>query len=365
MRSVVICGPELPSSAGRDAVRAVSIDGVRVPCGVIVTADRAFDRDAPANAEKVLVRVRRFSCNYRDKGFVLRAAARLPADRCFAIGSEFVGDVVAVGTGVERVRPGDRVMGDNSYPHGARGGVPTNGASREYLVLHEDKVIAVPAGMPDDVAAAFSLGAQTAFSMVARLAPQRGDRVLVTAARSNTSLFAMAALHARGVEVHLVTSSAGHVDQLRARGASEVYVVDPAQSHTGQQALVAAARRAGGFTGAIDPFFDLHLHHVLPLMRNGARYVTCGFQAQRGVDPDAAAANASAHAAICMAIVNNVSIIGNCLGLRTHLEQALAAYDTGKLEVAIDSVFAGDAAGFLARTFTAADRFGKVVYAYH
>src|SRR6266568_4852616 len=339
MRSVVICGPELPSSAGRDAVRAVSIDGVRVPCGVIVTADRAFDHDAPANAEKVLVRVRRFSCNYRDKGFVLRAAARLPADRCFAIGSEFVGDVVAVGTGVERVRPGDRVMGDNSYPHGARGGVPTNGASREYLVLHEDKVIAVPAGMPDDVAAAFSLGAQTAFSMVARLAPQRGDRVLVTAARSNTSLFAMAALHARGVEVHLVTSSAGHVDQLRARGASEVYVVDP--------------------------FFDLHLHHVLPLMRNGARYVTCGFQAQRGVNPDAAAANASAHAAICMAIVNNVSIIGNCLGLRTHLEQALAAYDTGKLEVAIDSVFAGDAAGFLARTFTAADRFGKVVYAYH
>ncbi|MEO8621103.1 MAG: zinc-binding alcohol dehydrogenase family protein [bacterium] len=354
----------------------MSIDGVRVVCAVIETADRGFDPALDANASSVLVRVRRFSCNYRDKSFVMRAAAQLPNNKFFVIGSEFVGDVVAVGGDVRRVRVGERVIGDNSYPHvgpgdapgrrGAHGGIPTNGASGEYLVLHEDKVIAIPPGMPDDVAAAFSLGAQTAFSMVAKLSPARGEHVLVTSAKSNTSLFAIEALRERGVNIYATTTTERHVDRLRSRGVSEVFVVDATLPFSRHDALVAMARQVGGFTGVIDPFFDLHLLKVLPLLRNGARYVSCGFHDQSGLTPSATSATATDYrAAICTAIVKNITLLGNCVGLRCHLEEAVAAYASGKVDVAIDSVFDSERAGpFLMRTFAAPERFGKVVYAY-
>jgi NADPH:quinone reductase-like Zn-dependent oxidoreductase len=375
VRNFAICGPTISAFYPLgSALEAVSIDGVRVACAVLETADREFDPELPWNARRVLVRVRRFSCNYRDKSFVVRAAAHMPPARFLLIGSEFVGEVVAVGRAVRRVRPGDRVIGDNSYPDVGpgdppsepRGGVATSRASGERLVLHEDKVAAIPAAMPDDVAAAFSLGAQTAFSMTEKLAPRRGDHVLVTAARSNTSLFAVEALCRRGAVVHATTTSARHVDRLRARGVDEVFVVDPARPFAAHDALAAAARAVGGYTGAIDPFFDLHLGQLLPLLRHGARYVTCGLYGQRGTAArDGTAPGTDCYVALCQAIVRNVALIGNCVGKRHHLEEALAAYERGEIDVAIDSVVSGDHAGtFLTRTFAAPDRFGKVVYAY-
>ena len=64
-------------------------------------------------------------------------------------------------------------------------------------------------------------------------------------------------------------------------------------------------------------------------------------------------------------MVNNLQIIGNCLGLTEDLERALAAHSAGHFPVIVDSVFSdGDAAGFLDRTYNAPDRFGKVVYLY-
>ena len=375
MRNVAICGRTIPVLYPHSAsIAAVSIDGVRVVCGVIETADRGFDAALPGNARRVLVRVRRFSCNYRDKSFIVHAATHLPATKFRAIGSEFVGDVVAVGHDVRRVRRGERVIGDNSYPHvgpgdapaAAHGGIPTNGASGEYLVVHEDKVIGIPPTMPDDVAAAFSLGAQTAFSMVAKLAPDRGDHVLVTSATSNTSLFAIEALRGRTVTLYATTTSARHADRLRARGAREVFVVDAGRSFATHDALQATARAIGGFTAVIDPFFDVHLLKLLPLLRNGARYVSCGFHDQRFARPDTPDASVGDYrGALCVAIVKNIAILGNCVGQRPHLEEAVAAYGRGEIDVAIDSVFRDEqAAAFLTRTFVAPDRFGKVVYAY-
>src|SRR5215475_12510038 len=118
MRTFAICGRAIPATRVHgDSAQAVAIDGARIVCGIIEAADRALDRTSDATAHNVLVRVRGFSCNYRDKTFILRAAARLPRNKFFVIGSEFVGDVVAVGRAVRRVRPGERVIGDNSYPH--------------------------------------------------------------------------------------------------------------------------------------------------------------------------------------------------------------------------------------------------------
>jgi len=372
VRNFAICGRTIPALHAHNAsIQSVSINGVPILCGVLETADRAFDARLPANAHHVLVRVHRFSCNYRDKSFVMVAAAHLPNDKFYVIGSEFVGDVVAAGRSVQRVQVGDRVIGDNTYPHrgpgyattGAHAGIPTNNASGEYLILHEDKVIAIPPSMDDDVAAAFSLGAQTAFSMVEKLALHGGEHVLVTAAKSNTSLFAIEALRERGVHVYATTTSGRHADELRARGVRQVFVVDAARQFVEHEELLDTARACGGFHGVVDPFIDLHLHKVLPVMRDGGRYVTCGMHDQRGLTP--LAPTTDYYALLVSAIVRNITIIGNCVGLRPDLDRALAVYARGDMRVAVDSVFRGDQAGaFLQRTFDAPDRFGKVVYAY-
>ncbi|MDB4949483.1 MAG: Alcohol dehydrogenase GroES domain protein [Gemmatimonadetes bacterium] len=374
MRNLAICGPEAARRrAGNPSIRELAVNGVPVTCGIVETAEPHFDPDAAENARRVLVRVRAFSCNYRDKGQIFKMAQKGPAGSFYVIGSEFVGDVLAVGGEVTRVAVGDRVVGDNSFPYvwptEWQVGIPTNSASREVQAFHEAKVVAIPAGMPDEVAAAFSLGAQTVYSMVRKLEVGPGSRVLVTAARSNTSLFAIAALRARGAEVYATTTSDTDGDTLRAMGVREVFRVNVGMTsfkdHPGIQALV---KDTGGFDAAVDPFFDLHIRKVLPTLRFGGRYTTCGlFDQYFGERGGGGVANPGEECAIALqvAMLKNIQIHGNCLGQTADLEHALSDYAAGTFRVPVDSVFRGDdAAPFLDRTYCSTERLGKVVFSY-
>jgi len=369
MRTVAVCGagfPALPPHVS--TFGAVAIHGVPARVGVVERPEPAFDAADPANARKVLVRVRAFSCNYRDRAQIYKLARFGSASDFYVLGSEFAGEVVAAGPEVTTLRPGDRVMGDNAWPHapphGWRAGVPTNHASREYLALREEKVARIPEGMSDAVAASFSIGAQTAYSMVGKLEAGPGSRVLVTAARSNTSLFAIAALRSVGARVFAATTSAGADDRLRALGAEAVFRVDPGESFGDHEEIAALVREGGGFDGVVDPFFDLHLRRVLPVMAQGSRYTTCGFYAQSDGARLPAPAPELAEV-LQIAMLRNLHLIGNCTGLTADLERAVGDFAAGRLPVLVDSVLSGDGvAAFFDRTFNAADRLGKVVYAY-
>lgn len=330
-----------------------------------------FDATHPDFRRQVLVRVTAFSCNYRDKGFFLRLQ-QVPAAQFFIIGSEFVGTVEATGADVTHVAPGDRVIGQNHYTASQstiapRDGLPTNQASKQYLVLHEEKLCAIPPTMRDDVAASFSIGAQTVYSMLRRAAPVAGSRALVPSATSSTSQFLIRALHARGVRVFASTTSQAFDDALAAMGVERVIHVSPGTDDSGAgDAIDRVAAEVGGFECVFDPFFDLHLAKSVRVMNPFGTYVTCGLSAQ---NPAAARRRdirtLDATPVIATAIVKNVAIIGNCLGLRDDLKHALDDHARGALDVGIDSVYEGDSAGaFLDRTFNDRKRFGKVVYRY-
>jgi hypothetical protein len=63
--------------------------------------------------------------------------------------------------------------------------------------------------------------------------------------------------------------------------------------------------------------------------------------------------------------MNNLHLIGNCLGSQADLDQAIADYQSGNFDILVDSVFSGNQIGeFLERTYSHPDRFGKVVYQY-
>ena len=372
MRNLAIFGAAgaHPGAAGF-AFPALEIDEMVVRCGIIRTPDPAFDPRAPEHARTVLARVRAFSCNYRDKGFMFDLQKQ-PADRFFVIGSEFVAEVEEVGPEVESLRPGDRVIGQNHYtgrpsPDGIREGIPTNHASRERQVLAEQKLVRIPASMPDEVAAGFSIGAQTAYSMVRKLAPQPGEHVLVTSATSNTSLFAIGALRGCGVHIYATTSSRDADERLRSRGVASVIHVGGGEAgfrdHAGLERI---ARDIGGFDCVVDPYFDLHLEKAVQLMAPFGRYITCGFAGQNpGAARRSGVKPVDMRGVMLQAMTKNLTLFGNCIGLREDLERALRDYDAGRFDCVVDSVFSGERAlEFLDRTYNDRTRFGKVIFRY-
>jgi len=374
MRTLAVLGghPDTPFLIPGSDDSPVLIDNIPIRARIMTTREPAFNPSSEENARRVLVRVKAFSCNYRDKAFAIRTC-NAPPGRFFSIGSEFAAEVVAVGAEVATVRPGDRVVGQNHYQHGPgardgyQEGVVSNQASRELQIYHEAKLAHIPDALPDEVAAGFSLGAQTAYSMARKIDVAAGDHVLVTSGTSSTSGFIIPLLRDRGVHVYASTGSAHHDERIAALGAERVvHVGGTRASFDTNEAIGALAAEIGGFDAVVDPFYDLHLVRAVQLLRPFGRYITCGLSGQNmnaarnvGTEPiDTAAVMMSA-------IFNNLTIIGNCLGLKEDLEGALADYAQGRFQFALDSVYGGDDAhGFLRRTYSDRTRFGKVVFKY-
>jgi NADPH:quinone reductase-like Zn-dependent oxidoreductase len=102
-------------------------------------------------------------------------------------------------------------------------------------------------------------------------------------------------------------------------------------------------------------------------MATGGRYITCGFYDQylQMLGRSFEYTGLSCREIMTLAMLNNLSIIGNCIGLIEDLEKAIQDYESGRLKVVIDSVFTeNQAAAFFQRTYCSSDRFGKVVLAY-
>jgi NADPH:quinone reductase-like Zn-dependent oxidoreductase len=367
-RSLSVC----PAQPPRDALAAarVRIAGREVAFAVLPGPEPEFDPQRAEDRERVLVKVRAFSLNFRDKAIILGAATQGTSP--FAIGSELAGEVLAVGADVAGLAPGDRVIANASYPDsgvpGLAPGLPTNSASCERLVVHAARLFPIPATLPDPVAAAFGIGAQTCWSMARRLKLREGQSVLVTAARSNTSLFAIQALRLQPVRIFALTTSDSDHDRLRELGAERVLRVPAEIADLSESAeVVAAARGVGGFNAVVDPFADLWLGRVVNVMAFFGRYVTCGVYDQytRFVGEEFRHRGQSGQELLVTIFMKNLSVIGNCLGHREDLRRALADYQAGRVPVVLDSVHAGDAIGpFLERTYNAPDRFGKVVFAW-
>lgn len=372
MKNFAVCGEKvkelLPEN---DSIEMVEIKGHPVTCGIIGTEAPRFDSRSPEFESHVLLKVKAFSCNYRDMNLIFSALTKGPGESFYSIGSEFVGEVLEIGSKVTSVRVGDRVIGDCFYYGGGRTpaqGVVTNHASKEYQVVLASKVIRIPDPMPDDVAASFTIGAQTTYSMVRKLGLEPGANVLVTAAKSNTSLFAINALKAQGLNVYATTTSPQHGDKLKQLGIKELFVVDPSlDNFIKHEQIRDVIIETGGFDGVIDPFFDIHLPKVLDVMGPGAKYVTCGLheQYQKVIGQTTSYPQVSLKTVLLKAMFKNLHIIGNCIGTTSDLQRALNDYSSKSLPVVVDSTFCGKQAGaFLDRTYNSGDRFGKVVYQY-
>jgi NADPH:quinone reductase-like Zn-dependent oxidoreductase len=373
MRNIAICGDNVQSLITEPSyITSMKLDGVVVRCGLLYTDDISFDPHSPENAARVLVKIKAFSCNYRDKALILNTATQAPPNRFNVIGSEFVGEVVAVGLAVTELQAGDRVIGNNAYPDSGvpdvPAGLPSNHSAKEYRIFHAAKLIKIPPEMPDEVAAAFSIGAQTTYSMLRKLQITPGANVLVTAAKSNTSMFAIQALKQYDVNLYVTSTSRRFEAELLALGVKQLIQIQPdADDWIDPQVVQDIQTEIEGFDCIFDPFFDLHIGRLIPALKPGGRYITCGLYEQYSefTKQPFEYKGLGVKDLMLSVMINNLQIIGNCIGLKTDLEAAIADYAAGKFEVLIDSVFtARQVAEFFERTFNDPHRLGKVVYRY-
>jgi hypothetical protein len=187
------------------------------------TADLA----EPASNE-ILIRNAAIAINPLD--WILQENALLPwLDYPAILGSDVAGEVMAVGSKVERFKVGDRVIGQAV---GTTVNQAAQGAFQKYTIVLEHMAASIPDNLAFAAAAVLPLGLGTAASGLygktqlalnppSLLATARNEVVLVWGASSSVGCNAVQLAVASGYTC-IVTASTRNADMLRALGASEV-----------------------------------------------------------------------------------------------------------------------------------------------
>jgi NADPH:quinone reductase-like Zn-dependent oxidoreductase len=193
----------------------------------LMLTERPEPRPGPG---QVLLHMRAFALNYRDLMVVkgtYNPKLRLPLIPL----SDGVGEVAAVGDGVTRVKPGDRVAGifmpkwvagelTETKARSALGGGP-DGVLAEYAVLDAEGVVHVPAHLTDEEAATLPCAAVAAWhALVAEGGVKAGDTVLVQGT-GGVALFALQFARLAGARVIATSSNDQKLARARDLGASD------------------------------------------------------------------------------------------------------------------------------------------------
>jgi NADPH:quinone reductase-like Zn-dependent oxidoreductase len=172
-----------------------------------------------AKDNEVLVRVHattvnRTDCGFRAaKPFIVRFFSGLIRPRVTVLGTEFAGEIEAVGSGVTSFEVGDRVFGYSEGPFGAHA---------EYMVIPEDGLLAtMPANMTYEEAAPSTEGSHYALSFIEKAKIRSGQDVLVNGATGAIGSAAVQLLKSLGADV-TATCATENVELVRGLGADRV-----------------------------------------------------------------------------------------------------------------------------------------------
>lgn len=200
-------------------MRAIEITAFGGP-EVLRPVERPLSAPAPGE-----LRVKNAACgvNFID---IYHRTGFYPQPLPFVPGLEGAGTVDAVGEGVTRYKPGDRV----AYPNAVA-------AYAEYTCLPQDRVVPVPNGLDLELAAAAMLQGLTAHALThSAYAIRPGDTVLIHAAAGGAGQMLVQMAKLRGARVIATVSTPAKADIARARGADEVILYS-------EQDFVTEARR--------------------------------------------------------------------------------------------------------------------------
>lgn len=194
---------------------------------------KLVERPDPAPGPgQVVLKMKAFSINYRDL-LVVNGVGRWKPPLSRIPLSDGVGIVAAAGSGVSRVKVGDRVA-PIFYPKWlegrvapekmgqALGGAAADGVLSEYTLFDESSLVHVPAHLTDEEAAALPCAGVTAWSTVSvfrEITP--GDSVAVLGT-GGVSIFALQFARLLGARVIVTSSSDQKLARAKEMGAAPV-----------------------------------------------------------------------------------------------------------------------------------------------
>jgi NADPH:quinone reductase-like Zn-dependent oxidoreductase len=186
------------------------------PPDVVRTAEVA--KPTPKD-NQVLVKVHATTVNRTDCGFragrpfFVRLLTGLPRPRVTVLGSEFAGEVEAVGPGVTSFQVGDRVFGFKGLPFGAHA---------QYMAIPQDGFLAtMPAHLSFEEAAPSTEGSHYALSFIRKAKVRSGQDVLVNGATGAIGSAAVQLLKHLGAKV-TATCGTEHLELVKGLGADRV-----------------------------------------------------------------------------------------------------------------------------------------------
>lgn len=294
----------------------------------------AAKRPEPVAADyDVLVRIRAVSLNYRDHAIVT-GGYRVHLDHDTIPCSDGAGEVVSVGPKVTRFKPGDRVVStffqiwiDGVPPKNRSAlGAPIDGTLAEYVSLHEDGWVAMPASLSYEEGSTLSCAAATAWNalMIAGRPIKPGDTVLALGT-GGVSMFALQFASAAGARVIVTSSSDDKIARARKLGASDG--VNYKQNPDWEKAVVQ-------LTGGRGVDCVVETGGIATLAKS---FVAVGWQGKVCLIGVLAGREGNANPHDLM--FKSASLHGIGVGSRTVLEQLIRAIEVNRIKPVIDKVF--------------------------
>jgi 2-desacetyl-2-hydroxyethyl bacteriochlorophyllide A dehydrogenase len=264
---------------------------------------------------------------------------RVPVEPGFTIGHEFVGTVLATGSDVERVAPGDRVLGcfhtacatcstclrgdyhrcerGRTFGHGSKLGDLQGAQAEQLLVPRADLTLrCVPEGMSDEVALFAGDVMGTGYHAIAHAGMRAGDTVAVIGL-GPVGLCAVQAAEAAGAaQVFAIDSVRPRLEMAAGFGAAAL--------HLGEGEPKRAVRAATGGRGVdvvVDAVGDpAPLELAISLARDAGTVSGIGAYAGRGEVP------------LGLAWLKGLTLRLGLANVIAHVDRVLGLIEAGKLD---------------------------------
>src|SRR5262245_40816186 len=176
----------------------------------------------PATEGHVVIRVKASSFNYHDV-FTVRGMPGIKVPLPVIIGLDMAGEIAEVGAGVTGWKAGDRVLVNPLNKKKGLMGEMLDGGMAEYCRVAADQLIAMPAGVSYEQAAALPVAYGTAHRMlITHQTVKAGERVLILGASGGVGTGCVILAKLLGAEVIACASTLDKMRRLKELGADEV-----------------------------------------------------------------------------------------------------------------------------------------------
>ncbi len=334
------------------SIRAVAVEGA-FGLDNVNLVQRPIPTPGPRQA---VVRMKASSLNFRD---LLVATGRynpkMPLPRVLL--SDGAGVVEAVGEGVTRVKPGDRVAGifmqtwldgpyADAYGKSALGGA-IEGVLAEAVVFDENGLVHLPAHLSFAEGATLPCAGVTAWNaLVAQGNLKAGDTVLVQGT-GGVSLFALQFARMHGARVIATSSSPAKLERAIAMGASDG--ID-------YRATPDWDKRARQLTGGAGVTHVVEVGGVATLGRSLNAVAGGGYIAVIGV-----LSGIAGELSIANILHKHLRVQGIYVGSRSMFEAMNRAIEFNRMHPTVDRVFPMSEIRDALRYMESAAHFGKIV----